>query len=214
MTMNDPGDRDATPGGPRDKVDELRVSMAGRDGMAHSDRMSDAARPIGDRAPGWLLPAVLAVVVIAGMVAYAVSTDRKTAGTAPGPPVGSRPRRRSGDDQSIGSTLAQVRGKVGLREGRIPGLVDNARRRHELCERRQQVQQAGIEPLARGLAPFVVVDHVPGMSSGRIGVMKRVNTVRSGNRSAIADTTGSTRASHDVGQGPSGEKMRCMSTQR
>ena len=101
MTMNDPGDRDARPSGPRD-VHEPRVSMAGRDGMAHSDRMSDAGRPMEDRAPGWLLPAVLAVVVIAGMVAYAVSTDRQTAGTAPGttsgqstpPPAQSGPEHR------------------------------------------------------------------------------------------------------------------------
>jgi hypothetical protein len=100
MTMNDPGDRDARADDPRDKVHEPRVSMAGRDGMAHSDRMSDAGRPMEDRAPGWLLPAVLAVVVIAGMVAYAVGTDHKTAGTAPGttsgqstPPAGPEQRR-------------------------------------------------------------------------------------------------------------------------
>ena len=51
-----------------------------------------------------------------------------------------------------------------------------------------------------------------GESSG--GVMKRVNTVRAGKRPAISATTGSTRSIHGVGQGPSAEKIRCMSTHR
>src|SRR5947209_13917393 len=55
---------------------------------------------------------------------------------------------------------------------------------------------------------------MPGMSFGRCGVMKRVNTVRSGWRAAKSATTGSTRSIHGVVQGPSGEKMRCISTHR
>src|SRR5437660_2599456 len=52
------------------------------------------------------------------------------------------------------------------------------------------------------------------MSFGRTGVMNRVNTVRSGWRAAKSATIGSTRSIHGVVQGPSAEKMRCMSTQR
>jgi hypothetical protein len=40
------------------------------------------------------------------------------------------------------------------------------------------------------------------MSSARCGVMNRVNTVRSGNRSLIASTTGNTRSIQGVAQGP------------
>jgi hypothetical protein len=52
------------------------------------------------------------------------------------------------------------------------------------------------------------------MSSGRLGVMNRVNTVRSGYRRANSATTGSTRFIQGVAQTPSAEKIRCMSTQR
>jgi hypothetical protein len=44
--------------------------------------------------------------------------------------------------------------------------------------------------------------------------MNLVKTVRSGKRSARAVTTGKTRSIHGVAQGPSDEKIRCMSMQR
>ena len=71
-----------------------RDRMAGRDGMAHSDRISDAGRRMDDRGPGWLLPAVVGVAVIAGIVVYAVQTTVQTRGLRPTPPPGSRPRRQ------------------------------------------------------------------------------------------------------------------------
>ena len=52
------------------------------------------------------------------------------------------------------------------------------------------------------------------MSVARIGGIKRVNTVRAEWRLANSVTTGSTRFIHGVGQGPSAEKRRCISTQR
>src|SRR3954451_13699654 len=55
---------------------------------------------------------------------------------------------------------------------------------------------------------------MPVACSGVSGVMKRVKTVRSGKRSAMRVTVGSTRSIHGVGHGPSVEKMRCMSTHR
>src|SRR5690242_17605640 len=55
---------------------------------------------------------------------------------------------------------------------------------------------------------------MPGMSVARLGGMKRVKTVRSGCRFASSAAMGSTRSIHGVGQGPSGEKSRCMSTHR
>ena len=64
-------------------MDEPRDSLAGRDGLARSDPMSDPRQQMDDRSPGWVLPAVLATVVIAGAVAFAMSRDRQTAGTAP-----------------------------------------------------------------------------------------------------------------------------------
>ena len=44
--------------------------------------------------------------------------------------------------------------------------------------------------------------------------MKRVKTVRSGWRVASATATGKTLSIQGVGQGPSAEKIRCISTQR
>ena len=123
---------------------------------------------------------------------------------------------RSGDDEAIRPALAEMIPEMGFEEPRIPGLVDYHRRRDELPQWRQDVQQARIDALAGRFTPFLVVatPQVPGRSSGRRGVMKRVNTVRSGKRSTIARTTGSTRSIQGVAHGPSEEKMRCMSTHR
>jgi hypothetical protein len=44
--------------------------------------------------------------------------------------------------------------------------------------------------------------------------MNRVKTVLSGRRLASAAVTGKTLSIHGLGQGPSAEKIRCMSTQR
>jgi hypothetical protein len=67
---------------PRDRMDQPRVTMEGSEGDAHRARLSDPPRRTDDRA-GWILPVTLAAVIVAGVVVFAMSRDRQTAGVAP-----------------------------------------------------------------------------------------------------------------------------------
>src|SRR4051812_12966548 len=100
-------------------------------------------------------------------------------------------------------------------EGGVNGLVEHASRRNEGGERRHELKEARIQSVARRLAPFLIV---AAPSTGCVGRRcrrdERVKTVRSGKRSAMRVTVGSTRSIQAVGHGPSDEKIRCMSTHR
>jgi hypothetical protein len=84
---------------PKSRLGEPKDRLTGKEGLAHGDRMKDPRRRSDGRAAGWLVPAVLAAAVIAGIVGLALSLDWEiapdtTTGQTTGSPPASEPAKR------------------------------------------------------------------------------------------------------------------------